>query len=33
VKKPHGALAIAGLAMIASAPGADAATCWWNGYI
>lgn len=32
MKKLLGVLAIAGLAMIVSAPGAEAATCWWNGY-
>jgi hypothetical protein len=32
MRKLFGALAIAGLAMIVSAPGADAATCWWNGF-
>lgn len=31
MRKLLGALAIAGLAMIVSAPGADAA-CWWNGF-
>lgn len=32
MRKLLGALAIAGFAMIVSAPGADAATCWWNGF-
>ena len=32
VRKLLGALAVAGMAVLFSAPGADAATCWWNGY-
>ena len=32
MRKLLGALAVAGLVMIAAAPGADAATCWWNGF-
>lgn len=32
MRKLLGVLAIAGLAMIVSAPGAEAAKCWWNGY-
>jgi len=32
VKKLLGALAVAGMAVVFSPSGADAATCWWNGY-
>ena len=32
MKKLLGALAVTGLALLAAAPGAEAATCWWNGY-
>jgi len=32
MRKLLGALAVAGTAVVFSASGADAATCWWNGY-
>jgi hypothetical protein len=32
VKKLLGALAVAGMAVVFSPSGANAATCWWNGY-
>jgi len=32
VKKLLGALAVAGMAVVFSPSGADAAACWWNGY-
>jgi hypothetical protein len=32
MKKLLGALVIAVLAMVLSAPPAEAARCWWNGY-
>lgn len=32
MKKLFGALAVAGLAVLAAPSGAEAATCWWNGY-
>jgi hypothetical protein len=32
MRKLISALAIAGMAVLFSAPGAEAATCWWNGW-
>jgi hypothetical protein len=32
MRKLLGALAIAGLAILVAPSGAEAATCWWNGY-